>query len=499
MNKNLKRILYTAGAFLGVLLVTSCTATFCSPRDTASILFAYDQGIVRYYSEAGEGRVQHETYTNIYYDNDLERSPTLMSVYSQAQTNNIVQPTLDFFVQLDLLALEDMIDQYEADHSVTLSVEQVTADFINDELIYKLQDDKNTHYVNYGYVKFLGENNTLWSNWDKYSSILATKLGPENTPNDDFTNLYKRTMNNYVAASRSCISVNGGAYGSYGPSGEQTEVYIQAKDWNYAWSRGPVEGLLVYPVAWLVDYFATAFGAGGWGQVGAILLVTLIVRGFLILITFKSTMSQTKMQALQPELAKIQAKYPNSKTNQYEKQRLAQEQMQLYKKHKVSVIAPFITLIIQFPIFIAVWGAMQGSAILSSDQIFGLRLSDSIASTLIDFSNWHAWGTALMLALFMTAAQIVATLLPQWLQKRKMKKLVKLGKNPAQAAQNKQMKWMSIIMMVVIIVMGVTLPAGMGIYWLAGALIMIAQTLITNAIMRKREQKQIEKKKGKKY
>ena len=56
-----------------------------------------------------------------------------------------------------------------------------------------------------------------------------------------------------------------------------------------------------------------------------------------------------------------------------------------------------------------------------------------------------------------------------------------------------------IIMMVVIIVMGVTLPAGMGIYWLAGALIMIAQTLITNAIMRKREQKQIEKKKGKKY
>ena len=104
-----------------------------------------------------------------------------------------------------------------------------------------------------------------------------------------------------------------------------------------------------------------------------------------------------------------------------------------------------------------------------------------------------------MLAIFMTAAQIVATLLPQWLQKRKMKKLVKLGKNPAQTAQNKQMKWMSIIMMVVIIVMGITLPAGMGIYWLAGALIMIAQTLITNAIMRKREQKQIEKKKGKKY
>ena len=499
MNKKLKRVLYGVGALFGVLLVTGCTASFCSPKDTASIMFAYDQGVVRYVEEGTEGAIQHETYPNLYYTTSAEYSPTLMSVYTQAQNDSIVQPVLDFFVQIDLRALDAMVEQYNKDFVEPITNEQVDYSFVNDELIYKLKDDGVTRYVHYGYVKFLGENDELWSNWDKWSAELAIELGPENVPNMDFTNLYKRTMNNYVATTRSCITINGGAYGSYGPQGSQTEVNIEKKDWGYAWKTGPIEGLLVYPVAWLVDFFATSFGAGGWGQIGAILLVTLIVRGLLLLISFKSTSSQAKMQAIQPELAKIQAKYPNSKTNQYEKQRLTQEQMALYKKHKISMIAPFITMIIQFPIFIAVWGAMQGAAILSSDAIFGLKLSDSIGSTLIQFNNWHAWGTAFVLIILMIVAQIVATKLPQWMQKRKLKKLARLGKNPAQAAQNKQMKWISNIMLVVIIFMGFTLPAAMGVYWFAGALIMIAQTLVMDAVTKHKEKKQKEAKKGKKY
>lgn len=499
MNKKLKRVLYGVGALFGVLLVTGCTASFCSPKDTASIMFAYDQGVVRYVEEGTEGAIQHKTYPNLYYTTSAEYSPTLMSVYTQAQNNSIVQPVLDFFVQIDLRALDAMVEQYNKDFVEPITNEQVDYSFVNDELIYKLKDDGVTRYVHYGYVKFLGENDELWANWDKWSAELAIELGPENVPNMDFTNLYKRTMNNYVATTRSCISINGGAYGSYGPQGSQTEVNIEKKDWGYAWKTGPIEGLLVYPVAWLVDFFATSFGAGGWGQIGAILLVTLIVRGLLLLISFKSTSSQAKMQAIQPELAKIQAKYPNSKTNQYEKQRLTQEQMALYKKHKISMVAPFITMLIQFPIFIAVWGAMQGAAILSSDAIFGLKLSDSIGSTLIQFNNWHAWGTAFVLIILMIAAQIVATKLPQWMQKRKIKKLARLGKNPAQAAQNKQMKWISNIMLAVIIFMGFTLPAAMGVYWFAGALIMIAQTLIMDAVTKHKEKKQKEAKKGKKY
>ena len=142
------------------------------------------------------------------------------------------------------------------------------------------------------------------------------------------------------------------------------------------------------------------------------------------------------MQELQPEIAKIQAKYPNSNTNNYERQRLAAETQALYKKHKINPFTSIIVMIVQFPIFICVWGAMQGSAILSSDSVLGLNLSTSISSVLTTWSNWSnpasgVW-TALGLFLLMAGAQTVAMLLPQWLQKAKKQKLAKLGRNPAQ-------------------------------------------------------------------
>ena len=48
------------------------------------------------------------------------------------------------------------------------------------------------------------------------------------------------------------------------------------------------------------------------------------------------------MQKLQPQIAKLQEKYPNSNTNQYEKQRLAQEQMALYKKNKENILRKYV-------------------------------------------------------------------------------------------------------------------------------------------------------------
>ena len=98
----------------------------------------------------------------------------------------------------------------------------------------------------------------------------------------------------------------------------------------------------------------------------------------MLLATFKQTTSSNKMQELQPEIAKIQAKYPNSNTNQYEKQRLAMETQALYKKHKINPLTSILIMIVQFPVFICVWGAMQGSAVLSSGEVLGLNLSTQL-------------------------------------------------------------------------------------------------------------------------
>ena len=138
---------------------------------------------------------------------------------------------------------------------------------------------------------------------------------------------------------------------------------------------------------------------------------------------------------------------------------------------------------------------MQGSAWLSTGAFLGLHLSDSISSVLTNWSNWGnpssgVW-TALTLFLLMSAAQVVSMLLPQWIAKKKQKGFQKLGKNPAQKSQSNKMKWFTYIMMVFIIIMGFSLASAMGVYWFVGALISIAQTLITNAVA--------ERKKNKKY
>jgi YidC/Oxa1 family membrane protein insertase len=193
------------------------------------------------------------------------------------------------------------------------------------------------------------------------------------------------------------------------------------------------------------------------------------------------------MSLLQPELAKIQAKYPNSKTNQFEKQRLAQEQMELYKRNGVSPFSQFAVLFLQFPIFIAVWGAMTGSAVLATGSFLGLNLNSSIGNAIMN-NLWSAgWWTALILFILMGVGQFVAMKLPTWLQKKDLKKVGRTMKNPAAESQQKQMQLMSNVMLIMIVVMGFSLPSAMGIYWFIGALISVSQTLITRKVMARKK------------
>ena len=197
------------------------------------------------------------------------------------------------------------------------------------------------------------------------------------------------------------------------------------------------------------------------------------------------------MQRLQPELAKIQQKYPNSNTSQAQKQKLAEEQMKLYKKYKVNPFSQLLVLIVQFPVFIGVWGAMTGSAVLSTGSVLNLNLSTSIWTALTNTSalpsNGTGWWTALVLIILMSVAQFLAMKIPQWINKAKLKKVTKLGKNPAQTQQNRTATIVSYVMLIMIIVMGFTLPAAMGVYWLVGALISLAQSLIIQLIFSRKK------------
>lgn len=514
MKKSTKFALTIGALTMAAFITTGCTSNFCTNIEKSRMLFATDPGVSTYYASEEEAiNAKKEGYNyfieKVFDDNDhlyrsvevidkeaeganyltYTKSNQLTSILSSAVSKGIAVPSYKYFAIFDTKVLTKAAIASNLDTS-SITVEQV-----------------NTALTDYGYIKFYSDaeeaqdkhNAPLWGYYSIINGQIAYEYGDEIVPNKDFVNLYQTNMNQTINSSKACIATVEGDYGNYGQEG--TRVRMDAKGWGYAWRKGPISGLIVWPVAALTDVMATSFAGGvgteamlaGWPQLLALIIATVIVRLFILGATFKSVLDQQKMQALQPELAKIQAKYPNSNTSQSEKQRVAEEQMKLYKKHKVNPLSQILMMFIQFPIFIGVWGAFSGSAVLSTGTFLHLNLSTSIWTALKNVktlpTNAGGWWTALVLFLLMAAGQFLAMKLPQWIAKKRTAKISRMGVNPAQNQQNKTMNIVSYAMLAMIVVMGFTLPAAMGVYWFVGAIFSLAQSLITQLVLSKNKYK----------
>ena len=504
MKRKNKLLLGIVGLASVALFASGCTANFSTNEEKSRIAYAFESGVSQFKVEAPEasdttisrkidGTNIYQVYTVTKDENgnvvDYSYSNQLKTLISSAKSSSIAVPAIDYFVELDKAGFDRAVQQYKVDKKVELdlnTIDQKTVDII---------------VTDYGYVKFYGNGDTF-GNYKAINNELreAHGIADKKVASIDFENFYVSSLNTLVDGYRSTITVYPQyRYGNYGEN--NASIILEKTTWKDAWGKGGhlIEGLIVYPVAWMIDGFARAFAGGknasvdkietayasGGPQILSILVVTVIVRLFIFLCTFKSTLAQKKMTELQPELAKIQQKYPNANTNQAQKQRLAEEQMRLYKKHKVNPLSQILILIIQFPIFIGVWGAMTGAAVLSTGNFLGLHLSASIWETLKQGPKNVAnggWWTALVLILLMSAGQFFAMKVPQWIQKAKAKNVSKLSKNPAQKQQNRTANIVSYVMLAMIIIMGFTLPAAMGVYWFVGAIVSLIQTVFTNVI-----------------
>ncbi|WP_115728201.1 membrane protein insertase YidC [Actinomyces culturomici] len=115
-----------------------------------------------------------------------------------------------------------------------------------------------------------------------------------------------------------------------------------------AWVWVKIHDLLV------VLGFSSGSGAA-W--VISIVLLTLIVRIAIVPLFLKQIKSSRAMQAVQPEMQRIQAKY-KGKTDQVSRQKQAEETQELYKKYKVSPFASCLPLLVQMPILFAMYRAI---------------------------------------------------------------------------------------------------------------------------------------------
>lgn len=198
---------------------------------------------------------------------------------------------------------------------------------------------------------------------------------------------------------------------------------------------------IVYPLSLLItkvsEFFDGSYGLG-------IIIVTLIIRLALLPLMIKQTRNSKAMQALQPEMKELREKY-SSKDAQTQ-QKLQQETMGLFQKHGVNPLAGCFPLLIQMPILIGFYHAINRTEEIKNHTFlwFDLGQPDPIY----------------LLPLIAGATTFI------------QQKLMMAGT----ANQNPQMAMMLYIMPVMIIVFAINFPAALSLYWVVGNLFMIAQT-----------------------
>lgn len=91
-----------------------------------------------------------------------------------------------------------------------------------------------------------------------------------------------------------------------------------------------------------------------WGA--AIIGLTIVIRLLILPLTFKQVVSMQQLQALQPEIKRLQERYKE------DKQRMNQEMMAFYQEHKVNPLSSCFPLLLQLPFFIALFQLLRSPA-----------------------------------------------------------------------------------------------------------------------------------------
>lgn len=246
-------------------------------------------------------------------------------------------------------------------------------------------------------------------------------------------------------------------------------------------------------MSWLLMIFHEGFtflgldADSGWTWTLAIILVTVGVRAALIPIFARQIRAQRAMQALQPELRKLQAKYKGKK-DQVSQQAMLAEQRALFKKHNTGMFSSCLPLLIQMPFFFSLYtvlsstskakGENVGIAALTPDHvrsfddssIFGARLSDTFLNTL------NSGGPTNMSVIVVALVMIVLMVASQFYTQRQL-----MTKNMTQEALEgpfmRQQKMMMYILPLVFGVGGINFPIGLLIYWTASNIWTLGQQM----------------------
>ncbi|MEG1629700.1 MAG: YidC/Oxa1 family membrane protein insertase [Erysipelotrichaceae bacterium] len=232
------------------------------------------------------------------------------------------------------------------------------------------------------------------------------------------------------------------------------------------------DGIIVWPIAQMINFVAEFSDAGI-----AVIVVTFLIQLITAAFSIKSQVASQKMQMLQPEMNRIQAKYAG-KTDDRSKMQQATEMQALYSKHKISPFGSILVMFIQFPIIIGMYQAVMRAYSVIAGDFMGVNLS----ITPIDGIRNAEWAY-LVIFLLMVGSQFASMKFPQWLQEKRKKRLhVKEKKYAQPEAQGsgmmKSMNMMTYVSLAMISFLSLTWPLGMSFYWLVSAVCRVLQSWV---------------------
>lgn len=204
---------------------------------------------------------------------------------------------------------------------------------------------------------------------------------------------------------------------------------------------------LAVPIHWLLMFYQSF--VGNWGV--AIILITLTVRGLLFPLTKAQYTSMAKMRNLQPKLTDLKERFGD------DRQKMGQAMMELYKKEKVNPMGGCLPIILQMPIFIALYWVLLES--------FELRH----APFMLWIHDLSVQDPYYILPLLMGVSMFV------------MQKMQPIAPT-MDPMQVKMMQWMPVIFTVFFL----WFPAGLVLYWLVGNIVAITQQKIIYAGLAKK-------------
>ncbi|MBI5923305.1 MAG: membrane protein insertase YidC [Betaproteobacteria bacterium] len=198
---------------------------------------------------------------------------------------------------------------------------------------------------------------------------------------------------------------------------------------DYGWLT-----VIAAPLFWVLEMLYKLVGNWGW----AIIALTVLLKLIFFPLSAASYKSMAKMKLVTPKLTKLKETYGDDRA------RLNQEMMELYKREKINPLGGCLPILIQIPVFIALYWVLLGTAEMR-------------------YAPWLGWIQDLssqdpyyVLPLLMGATMLVQT---------------KLNPTPPDPIQAKVMLYMPIVFTGMFLFM----PAGLVLYWTVNNVLSIAQ------------------------